>query len=151
MRAGHSHPQSRTDDDKTDKLVLLACAVMRSPGFAARRWTPSPPRRHGSAAPAAWHRTRHRRSASRHLLCSLHSCLNILIASLQLLCPSMGVSEIKEYLIWGPYNKDPTTWGTILGPPSFRNPHIVLLLLFLLLACSNTEDRKRASPAAQKA
>ena len=39
---------------------------------------------------------------------------------------SMGVSENLGYPIWGPYNKDPTIWGTILGPPIFGNSHIVL-------------------------
>ena len=38
----------------------------------------------------------------------------------------MGVSENKGYLISGPYNKDPTIWGTILGSPSFGNPHVGL-------------------------
>ena len=27
-------------------------------------------------------------------------------------------------LFWGPYNKDPTIWGTILGPPIFGKPRI---------------------------
>ena len=29
----------------------------------------------------------------------------------------MGVSHNKGTLFWGPYNKDPTIWGTILGSP----------------------------------
>ena len=36
----------------------------------------------------------------------------------------MGVSENQGYLILGPYNKDPTIWGTILGSPVFGNSHI---------------------------
>ena len=34
----------------------------------------------------------------------------------------MGVSENKGYLIWGPYNKDPTISGAILhiSVPCFR-------------------------------
>ena len=31
----------------------------------------------------------------------------------------MGVSEIKDTLFGGPYNKDPTIQGTILGSPIF--------------------------------
>ena len=27
----------------------------------------------------------------------------------------MGVSENRGASFWGPYNKDPTMWGTILG------------------------------------
>ena len=33
--------------------------------------------------------------------------------------------EIKGTLVWGPYNKDPTIFGTILGVPIFGNPHVV--------------------------
>ena len=36
----------------------------------------------------------------------------------------MGVSNSKGYLFWGPYNKDPTISGTLLGSPVFGNPHI---------------------------
>ena len=36
----------------------------------------------------------------------------------------MGVSENRGYLILGPYNKDPTIYGTILGSPIFGNSHI---------------------------
>ena len=36
----------------------------------------------------------------------------------------MGVSEKKGYLICGPYNKDPTIWGTIEGSPIFGNSQI---------------------------
>ena len=36
----------------------------------------------------------------------------------------MGVSENQGTLFWGPYNKDPTIWGTILGSPIFGNPQI---------------------------
>ena len=35
--------------------------------------------------------------------------------------PDMGVSENLGTLYWGPYNKDPTIWGTILGPPIVGN------------------------------
>ena len=31
--------------------------------------------------------------------------------------------KIRGTLIWGPYNKDPTIKGTILGSPIFGNPH----------------------------
>ena len=34
-----------------------------------------------------------------------------------------GVSENRGTLFGGPYNKDPTIWGTILGSPIFGNPH----------------------------
>ena len=37
----------------------------------------------------------------------------------------MGLSENWGALFWGPYNKDPTIEGTILGSPIFGNPHIV--------------------------
>ena len=36
----------------------------------------------------------------------------------------MGGSDNKGYLIWGPYNKDPTISGTISGSPIFGNPHM---------------------------
>ena len=36
----------------------------------------------------------------------------------------LGVSHNKGTLFWGPYNKDPTIWGTILGSPLFGNPHL---------------------------
>ena len=36
----------------------------------------------------------------------------------------MGVSHSKGPLKWAPYNKDPTTWGTISGAPILRNPHM---------------------------
>ena len=36
----------------------------------------------------------------------------------------MGVSEKKGYLICGPYNKDPTIWGTIEGSPIFGNSQL---------------------------
>ena len=29
----------------------------------------------------------------------------------------MGISESRGYPIWGPYNKDPTIFGTMLGSP----------------------------------
>ena len=31
---------------------------------------------------------------------------------------------IRGTLFWGPYNKDTTIWGTILGSPIFGNSHI---------------------------
>ena len=34
----------------------------------------------------------------------------------------MGVSENRGTLFWGPYNKDPSILGTILGPPIFGTP-----------------------------
>ena len=36
----------------------------------------------------------------------------------------MGVSENRGYLNLGPYDKDPTIYGAILGSPTFGNPHI---------------------------
>ena len=36
----------------------------------------------------------------------------------------MGVSANWGTLLWGPYNKDPTIEGTILGCPIFGNSHI---------------------------
>ena len=36
----------------------------------------------------------------------------------------LGVSENKGTLFWGPYNKDPTIWGTILGSPVFGKSHL---------------------------
>ena len=46
-----------------------------------------------------------------------------------LVVPRLRTSEYDSsrklgYLIWGPYNKDPTNWGTILGSPIFGNPHM---------------------------
>ena len=35
----------------------------------------------------------------------------------------MGVPKIGVPY-WGPYNKDPTIWGTILGFPIFGNPQM---------------------------
>ena len=32
--------------------------------------------------------------------------------------------KIRGTLSWGPYNKDPTIWDTILGSPIFGNSHI---------------------------
>ena len=40
----------------------------------------------------------------------------------------MGVSENQGYcgtLLWGPYNKDSTNYGTLLGYPVFGNSHMV--------------------------
>ena len=39
----------------------------------------------------------------------------------------MGVSKNQGTLCGGPYNKDPTIQGTILGSPIFGNSHIVKL------------------------
>ena len=33
--------------------------------------------------------------------------------------------KIRGALFWGPYDKDPTIKGTILGSPIFGNPHII--------------------------
>ena len=33
--------------------------------------------------------------------------------------------KIRDTLFWGPYNKDPTVYGTILGSPIFGNSHIL--------------------------
>ena len=33
--------------------------------------------------------------------------------------------KIRATLFWGPYNKDPTMKGTILGSPIFGNPHLL--------------------------
>ena len=41
-----------------------------------------------------------------------------------LLATDMGVSENKGYLIGGPYNKDPTIGGIVLGSSISGNPHI---------------------------
>ena len=32
---------------------------------------------------------------------------------------------------WGPHNKDPTIWGTIIGSPIFGNSHMALGYRFL--------------------
>ena len=32
--------------------------------------------------------------------------------------------KIGGTLFWGPYNEDPTIWGTRLGSPIFGNSHI---------------------------
>ena len=32
--------------------------------------------------------------------------------------------KIRGTLFWGPYNKDPTVWGTILESPIFGNSHV---------------------------
>ena len=34
--------------------------------------------------------------------------------------------RIRGTLFWGPYNKDPTIWGAMLGSPIFGNPHMRL-------------------------
>ena len=33
--------------------------------------------------------------------------------------------KIRGTLFWGPYNKDPTIQGTVLGSPIFGNPQMV--------------------------
>ena len=38
----------------------------------------------------------------------------------------MEFPKIRGALFWGPYNKDPTISGTILGSPIFGNSHIGL-------------------------
>ena len=35
--------------------------------------------------------------------------------------PTWDFRKLRGTFFWGPYNKDPTTWGTILGPPIFGN------------------------------
>ena len=37
-----------------------------------------------------------------------------------------GFPKTRGTLFWGPYNKDPTIWCTILGSPIFGNPHVRL-------------------------
>ena len=37
----------------------------------------------------------------------------------------MGVSENRGTSFWGPYKKDPTIWGIILGSPVFGNSLMV--------------------------
>ena len=32
--------------------------------------------------------------------------------------------KIRATLFWGPYNEDPTIWGTILGSPIFGSSHM---------------------------
>ena len=32
--------------------------------------------------------------------------------------------KIRGNLVWGPYNKGPTIWVTILGSPIFGNSHL---------------------------
>ena len=41
---------------------------------------------------------------------------------------NMGVSENRGTLFWGPYNKDPTIEGTILGSPIVGNSHIYIYI-----------------------
>ena len=36
----------------------------------------------------------------------------------------MGVTENRGSLFGGPYNKDPTIYGSIFGPPIFGNSHM---------------------------
>ena len=38
----------------------------------------------------------------------------------------MGASENRGTLFGGPYNKDPTIWGTILGSPILGTPPYVI-------------------------
>ena len=35
----------------------------------------------------------------------------------------VGVSKNRATSFWGPYHRDPTIWGTILGSPIFGNSH----------------------------
>ena len=35
------------------------------------------------------------------------------------------IPKIRGALFWGPYNKDPTIWGSILGSPIFGNSRII--------------------------
>ena len=44
--------------------------------------------------------------------------------------------KIRGTLIWGPYNEDPTIWGTIFGSPIFGNSHMALVLI--LRWCTHT-------------
>ena len=37
--------------------------------------------------------------------------------------PTREFPKIRGTLFWGPCNKDPTIWGTILGSPIFGNSH----------------------------
>ena len=39
-----------------------------------------------------------------------------------LLARQFGSFRNLGYLVWGPYNKDPSIWGTILRVPYFRKP-----------------------------
>ena len=41
-----------------------------------------------------------------------------------LISPTWEFPKTRGTLFWGPYNKDPTIWGTILGSPTFGNSHI---------------------------
>ena len=36
--------------------------------------------------------------------------------------------KIRGTLFWGPYNKDPTIWGTIFGSPIFGSSHFEAVL-----------------------
>ena len=38
--------------------------------------------------------------------------------------------KIRGTLFWGPYNRDPTISGTVLGSPIFGNSHILTGLAF---------------------
>ena len=40
-----------------------------------------------------------------------------------------GDHDMGGALFWGPYNKDPTSKGTILGSPIFGNSHIVVMFI----------------------
>ena len=54
--------------------------------------------------------------------------------------------KIRGTLFWGPYNKDPTIEGTILGPPIFGNSHILYSLLarFFVPKTLNLKPRPKA-------
>ena len=60
----------------------------------------------------------------------------------------MGVSENRGTLFGGPYNKDPTMWGTILGSPIFGNPHIMKIIQ-LLLSGDSTQPKPAKSETAK--
>ena len=40
--------------------------------------------------------------------------------------------KIRGTLFWGPYNQDPTIWGTIFGSPIFGNSQLSIILRHLL-------------------
>ena len=39
--------------------------------------------------------------------------------------------KISGTVFWGPYKKDPSIWGSLLGSPTFGNPHIAPLRVSL--------------------
>ena len=54
----------------------------------------------------------------------------------------MGVSENKGYLILGPYNKDPTIEGTILGSPIFGTSQIITFTIWGFLIVTSIMAQK---------